>query len=36
MVETYRATSKKNKQQSIKGLKTTTQSSRIKRQIITD
>ena len=36
MVETYRTTSKINKQQSVKGSKNCNTSSRIKRQIITD
>ena len=36
MVETYRTTSKINKQQSVKGSKNCDISSRIKRQIITD
>ena len=36
MVETYRATSKINKQQSVKRIENCDTSSRIKRQIITD
>ena len=36
MVETNRATSKINKQQSVKGLKTATQVPEQKRRIITD